>query len=384
MAHIEKYTINNGKKTRYRVIIEAGGSEKRQRRSKSFDRKKDAKEWMNELVHQKNSGYKINKSEITVGDRLDKWLRKKKITRRATTYDRYKYKVNSHLKPYFGDMLLQELEPIDIERYLDKKRTSGRRDGKEGGLSESTLKKHCVILNTMLKAAVRMKLIKINPMDAVNKPKPKHYEALAMDEDESKLLLKEAKDNDLMYNLIYTLLLTGMRRSEVLGLEWDKIDFKEGYIDVSQSLLALSNGSTLEYELKSEKGKRKILMYNELASSLKKYKTKQNEFKLKYGPDYYDKYDLVFCHPNGSPYHPNTYYKKFKKLIKKAGLNNEYNIHTLRHTFATLSFENDAKMKTVQKILGHTLLSTTSDIYTHPEMEEQRDPILKLGKTLSS
>lgn len=383
MAHIEKYTINKGKKTRYRVVIEAGGSEKRQRKSKSFNKKKDAKEWMNEVVHQKNSGYKIDKSDITVADRLDKWLRKKKVYRRATTYDRYKYKVNSHLKPYFGDILLQELEPRHIEEYLDKKRTSGRRDGKEGGLSENTLKKHCGILNSMLEKAMKMKLIKINPMDAIEMPKPKHKESLVMNIVESKLLLKEAKDNDLMYNFIYTLLLTGMRRSEVLGLEWDKINFEEGYIDISQSLLALSNGSTLEYELKSEKGKRKIVMYNELADSLKKYKAKQNKFKLKYGPDYYDKYDLVFCHPDGSPYHPNTYYKKFKKLIKKAGLNNKYNIHTLRHTFATLNFDNGVQTKTVQKMLGHSQLSTTADIYTHAKIDKQKEPISKLGKLIS-
>jgi len=383
MAHIEKYKINNGKKTRYRVVIEAGDSEKRQRKSKSFNKKKDAKEWMNEVVYNKNLGYKINKSEITVGDRRDHWLRKNNAIRRATTYDRYKYKVNSHLKPHFGDILLQELEPCDIEEYLDKKRSSGRRDGKEGGLSENTLKKHCVILNDMLKSAVKTKLIKINPMDAIEIPKPKHKEALAMDKYESKLLLNEAKDNPLMYNFIYTLLLTGMRRSEVLGLEWNKVNFKEGYIDISQSLLALSSGSKLEYEVKTFKGKRKIIMYDDLADSLKKYKAKQNEFKLKFGSDYYDKYDLVFCHPNGSPYHPNTYYKKFKKLIKKSGLNNEYNIHTLRHTFATLNFDNDVQMKTVQKMLGHTLLSTTADIYTHAKIEKQKDPISKLGKSLS-
>jgi len=383
MAHIKKYKINEGKETKYKAIVEVGDSKTRQRKTKSFKRKKDAEEWLNEIIYSKNSGYKVDKNDITVGDRLDKWLQTKKATKRPTTYDRYKYKVNSHLKPYFGDILLQELEPKDIEDYLTLKRISGRRDGKEGGLSENTLKKHCVILNNMLKKAVKLKLIKTNPMNAIEMPKPEQYEALAMDENESKTLLKAAKQDDLMYHFIYTLLLTGMRRSEVLGLEWDKINFKEGYIDIKQALLPISQGSILESKLKSIEGKRKILMYNDLAYALKKYKVKQNELRLKYGKEYYDKNDFVFCHPDGKPYHPNTYYKNFKKLIKETGLNNKYYIHTLRHTFATLNLKNDVPMKIVQKMLGHTLLSTTADIYTHAKIEKQKDPISKLGKSLS-
>ncbi|MFW6025853.1 MAG: tyrosine-type recombinase/integrase, partial [Candidatus Woesearchaeota archaeon] len=334
MPHIETYYTEKKNKKRFKAVVEVGGPENRKRKTKSFTKKGDASSWLAEVVSNKNQGYHIDKSKITVGEQLDEWLRYKKSTSRKTTYDRYKSKVEAHLKPELGDIPLQELEPFHIENYLTKKRISGRKDGKKGGLKETTLKKHWVILNNMLKKARKLKLIKFNPAEATECPKPQDYEAKYLDLNECSKLLKVTKNGNLMYYFIITLLFTGMRRSEILGLQWHNVNFEKEYIDIKEALLTSDNGYIHEPQVKSDKGKRRILMFKRLKPFLKEHKANQDNLREEFQEEYNNDKNFVFCRPDGYPYHPNTYLKRFKKLIKKANLDNNINIHSLRHTFA--------------------------------------------------
>ncbi len=383
MPHVESYKINNGKTKRYKAVIEVGNDSERKRITKSFARKKDAQNWIAEKSTAKNKGYQLDKNTITVREQFDKWLRYKKTVVRPSTFDRYKYKVNGHLKPWFGDIPLKDLRPFHIADYFNQKRSGGRHDGKKGGLSNNTLKKHYVILNNMLQRAVKLKLIQDNPMDPIDSPKPEHYEAPTMTSEECKVLLKQTKDDLLMHTFISTLLLTGMRRSEALGLEWPNINFEEGFIEVKQSLVAVREGPLHENKVKNNTSRRKIFMHEKLTKTLKHFKTERNKLRLKFGEEYNDSNDLVFCHPDGQMYHPNTFIKKFNKHLKKSDLSSDYNLHTLRHTFATLNLKNNVPLKIVQQMLGHSSLSTTADIYTHPDIEMQKEPISKLEKLIN-
>jgi len=380
MAHINKIKTKTGK-IRYKAVVEISSlKDVRKRKTKRFIRKKDAENWLSEIVNTINKGTYITEDKnITLGDFLDKWLEKKKLTIQTTTHDRYKNKINAHLKPILGEILLQELKPIHLDDYFTLKRKKGRKDGKKGGLSENTLKKHYVILNSCLKKAKALELIRKNPLAKIKTPSPEKKEADVMTIKESELLLKNAESDPLMYTFLFTLLKTGMRRGEILGLEWHDLDFKKNIIKVEKSLLAIEGGIILEDSVKNESSKRKIPMTPKLIKVLKNYKKKQNEYKDFYGDEYYNDENYVFCKPNGKPYHPNSYNKKLNKILKKAGLNIKYGNHTLRHTFATiLLIKKGVSIKIVQKLLGHSVSATTIDTYAHADISNCQNAIAKL------
>jgi len=197
MAHINKIKTKTGK-IRYKAVVEISSlKDVRKRKTKRFIRKKDAENWLSEIVNTINKGTYITEDKnITLGEFLDKWLEKKKLTIQTTTHDRYKNKINAHLKPILGEILLQELKPIHLDDYFTLKRKKGRKDGKKGGLSENTLKKHYVILNSCLKKAKALELIRKNPLAKIKTPSPEKKEADVMTIKESELLLK-------MQNLIH-------------------------------------------------------------------------------------------------------------------------------------------------------------------------------------
>ena len=381
MAHIKK--LSNG---RYKAIVEMGKSPstgKRKRRTKTFDRKKDAQTWVGEKITERETGTDVDPSKVTVAEFLDRWLNNhKKPKVEATTYDRYKNKINAHLKPGLGGIPIQDLEPYHVESYFAKKRVSGRKDNKEGGLSENTLKKHYVILNNAMKRALKLKLIKYNPVQAVESPQPEDYEAPVMRKEEYHKLLNEIKDDALMFAFVMTDLMTGMRRSEILGLEWSEVDLEEGVIEVKKRLVTVEGGTLHENKTKNDSSKRKIKISEKLISILKKYKNEQNKMKLK--ATKYDKSkNFVFCRPDGKHYAPKTFNNKLDKYLEQAGLTQEYTIHTLRHTFATLNLEHGVPAKIVQEMLGHSTISTTLDIYSHVDLDMQQEAVGKLEKAIN-
>jgi len=382
MAHIQKVYKNDGTFKGYRAFVELNAnplSGKRNRKSKLFSKLKNAEKWMAEQITIAHEGSFINPSNITVGEYiLKRWLNKhKKPQIAATTYDRYKGTIKTHIIPSLGHLKLQDLRPDHIEFYFSSKRENGRID-KPGGLSENTLKKHYVLLNEAMNRAVKLKLIKYNPVQAVESPKFKKKKASAMSEIHYKKLLEVLEDDRLMYTFVMTELMTGMRKSEILGLEWSDIDLEKGVIQVNKRLVRTSNGVIHEKGTKTESSKRKIKISPKLINLLKRHKKKQQEFRLFFGPMYDNSKSFVFCKPNGMHYHPRTYNRRFNIALKKAGLPSKYTIHTLRHTFATINLRNGIPAKIVQEMLGHSTISTTLDLYTHVDLEMQNEAVKKL------
>ena len=378
MTHIEK----NGDK--FKAIVEVGTTGNRKRRTKTFDRKRDAQSWMSSMINDQDKGKYVVPSNVTLGQFLDRWLedhKKPKIA--ATTYDRYYYKINGHLKPDLGYIPLQQLEPYHLESYFANKRISGRHDGKGGGLSENTLKKHYVILNSAIKKAIKLKLIKYNPVKAVETPKPEKKETEIMSQQDYEKILDILKDDLLMFTFVFMDLMTGLRRSELLGLEWEDVDFNKKIIKVKKRLVKITGGWKHEKKTKNDSSRRKVKLSNKLKKILKRYKKEQAKIRLQLDDEYYDKKEFIFCRPDGYPYHPDTYNKKLNDYIDKAELSQKYTIHTLRHTFATMNVNNKISPEIVQKMLGHSTISTTIDIYYHHDTEMQKEAINKLDQAIN-
>ena len=185
---------------------------------------------------------------------------------------------------------------------------------------------------------------------------------------------------------------TGLRRSEVIALSWDDIDFKNNYINVTHTQSVGLKSKDILNSPKTVSSKRSILVVDSLMKKLKKWKKKQKENKLYYGEFYINNYvdeKGIINHENG-----NTYDFVFRKengralvssdigrsmkMIKK-DLNLPIKFHDLRHTHATILIENGAPLKAIQARLGHSKLDTTFNIYLHstPAMEKEIIDILE-------
>lgn len=392
MAHVQTLYDENGNVKAYKAIVNRKtGDVKRPSKTFSVKKygKKKAKEkaemWKARNMVRKDEGTFVDPKKITFSEFLDRWLENHKKPNVAnTTYDNYKYRIEGHIKPYFKDARLQDIEPVHIEEYFARKRKSGRKDGKDGGLSENTLKKHYVLMNSAFKRAIKLKLIKFNPVQAIDPPKPEKHEAQVMSQEEFHKLIKTAhKEDKFMHALIGSLLFTGMRRSEALGLEWPQVDFKERTIRIIQVLVPeIGKGAVLRKTTKNDSSRRTIKISRKAAKLLRRHKKRQAEIRLQLRDEYNTDYQFVFCKPDGTHYYPTTVNRKLNKLLDKAGLSQEFGLHTLRHTFATLNLKNETDLEIIKDMLGHSTIATTADIYLHPDLEEQEKAADKLDSSI--
>lgn len=380
MAHIEK--VNDGK---YKAVVEIGVQGKRKRRTRTLDTYKEAENWMANMIRDKEEGQITDPNNITVSEYFERYLRiHKKPTVATTTYDNYKRRYEAHIKPDIGHIKLKDLHPVHLEEYFQIKRSRGKING-SGGLSENTLKKIYVLMNQCFKKAVKFNLIRHNPLDPIESPSPKKKEVSVMKEKEIAEIIKTAKENDFfMFVFISTMLYTGLRKSEALALSWNVIDLDSGILEVKRRLVGKKGvGAVIEEETKNNSSRRKIKLSERLVGLLKKYKTWQLEFRILLGSDYKgDDLDLVFCKPDGERYYPTSLNKKMKKITEKANLPHKSKIHIMRHTFATINVNNKVGPEIVQKMLGHSTISTTMDIYYHHDTDQQKEAVKHLDNAL--
>ncbi|KAB3534503.1 site-specific integrase [Alkaliphilus pronyensis] len=182
------------------------------------------------------------------------------------------------------------------------------------------------------------------------------------------------------------LLSTGCRIGELLALTWDNVSSDEGTIRISRTLQRVntfeenSNTKTklIYVSPKTDKGNRTIPILQDVMSLLLQHREIQHQ-EQSIAQDIYEYNNLVFATELGRPIDPENFTRTFKSLLKKAGLNENINIHALRHTFATRGLENGIEIKVMQEILGHSSISVTGDIYSHVLPDKKRESIEKLN-----
>ncbi len=224
-------------------------------------------------------------------------------------------------------------------------------------LAPKTIQQYHRFLSSVLNSAVKWQMIPYNPCSRVKPPKNEKKEAVCLDEREAQSLIKALEKEPVRYKtMILLLLYSGMRRGELLGLEWEDIDFENKLINISKSSLYLPDKGIYEDTTKNKSSERIIKIPSAMIELLKEYK-KQTDC------DDSDS-DKVFKALDGSPLHPDTLTGWFHKFIKK----NDFppiSIHSLRHTNATLLIAGGTDIKTVANRLGHSTPSVTSNIYAH-------------------
>ena len=203
--------------------------------------KRKATEFLNKIMAEYEAKEtQPNTDDILFTDYLMQWLEKKKSKIDPITWQGYRIYVEKHIVPFFESkrLKLSELKPRHISDYYDFKFTSGRLDGKPGGLAVRTIKSHSLIIKEVLDDALVKEIITKNVAAKVPLPKQKNKikKETFLNTEEANQILSIFKGHHLQ-PLIYVTLYYGLRRSEVLGLKWSAIDFKNDKIKINHTVV---------------------------------------------------------------------------------------------------------------------------------------------------
>jgi len=360
-GHIAKRSKNS-----YSIVIPLGTDPQTGKRKQQWvsikGNKKDAEKRLSELLNQLDNGTFIRPTKTTLAEYLERWLKDYAWPNLAPkTAEGYEYIIRRHFIPALGNMTLTQLKPEHLQRYYSEKLSSGRCDN-SGGLSAQTVRHHHTALHKALQTAVEWGLLSRNPADAVNPPHVQQPEMKTWGENDIIRFLEAAKDSP-YYVLFYTALFTGMRRSELLALRWQDIDFIFSQVYVSRSLHVLKGGKVVFKSPKTAPGRRTVALPPSAILTLKEHREKQEAMRAMLGIPLTDD-DLVFSHFDGKPLLPNTVTHAWIKLVRHTGLKG-IRLHDARHSHASLMLKQGIHPKVVQERLGHSSIAITLDTYSH-------------------
>ncbi len=266
----------------------------------------------------------------------------------------------------------EDLRPDHLQSLYNEKFRSG--------LSPRTVEIIHTVIHGALKQAVKNGLVVRNVSEYCELPKKEKKEAKALTPEEMDRFLK-ALENDRLKAAFITLLGTGLRRGELLALKWQNVDLKQGTVAVKETLAWIAKKGFVFQPPKTEKSRRTVPLPDDVLAELKRHKVRQAEERLMLGELYQDN-GLVFATELGTPIIPRNFERKYKALLKKAGLTG-VKLHSLRHTYATRLLEAGENLKVVQELLGHSRISVTADIYSHVSPELKRTAVAKLNGMFS-
>lgn len=315
--------------------------------------------------------YNSNKN-ITLDAYFDEWEKSRRGTIKGSSIKINRSKYNNHIKPVLGKIKVQKIEKravVKLQQDLSKK------------LSASMTNGVIVLLKTVLNAAVDDEILMKNPAASV-KPlrkddRPKASETIhrALTREEQQAFMQEAK-TEWLYEFFCFSLCTGMRLNEITALKWQDIDYINNVIRVNKTVSWKEGGGIEETLPKSDTSNRDIPMNDTIKKILQMQKTKMS---MVYGEIHARKMDSnIFIGSNGAKVIASSTVSSaidnVLKRLRQQGIEIErFTHHAFRDTFATRYIEEGGNMQTLQKILGHSSLAMTADLYAHvlPNTKQQ-------------
>ena len=293
------------------------------------------------------------------------WLEMMKNSVEVTTYASYAQAIKSKINPYFDArfpaLTLSQITPKHIQDYYTWEMT-------ENNVSANTVIHRHANIRKALQYAFKTGLIDINPADRIERPKKVKYVGSTYNNQELEQLFAVTK-GDLIELPVMLAAFYGLRRSEVLGLKWDAIDFEKKTITIKHTVTQTTlDGKSVIIEkdrTKTKSSYRTLPLVKPFEDALLRKKAEQAENRRLCGKCY-DKSHLDYINVNemGKLITPGFLTQHFPLVLERNGMK-KIRFHDLRHSCATLLYSNGVALKDIQEWLGHSDISTTSNIYTH-------------------
>lgn len=373
LSNIEKRGDNSYRFTVY-LPINAKGVYPKERKTITIEGKYTPKQLREHLDHEYLkfktevlSGNYIRPQEMTFAEFVNEWDTKYAAKLAATTYGNHQRKLELHLLPVIGHMEMKQINEFILMKILDG---LARKDGSEGDLSYHSKQDIYRTLKSIFKYAVRWKVLKHNPMDGVEMPKPTDTDDEAVDlqvydEEEIAALMRILQSEQPHWRIMFTLgLVAGLRRGELLGLEWPSVNFEENQIEIRTTIVLTKNGPIVK-KTKTKSSKRTVTLPPSMMEELRIYKEWRDIEKADAGDTWIEQhYDWVFNQPNGLHMYPSSPTNRWGKMLEKHQFR-YIRLHDLRHTSASLLIAQGVHAKIISERLGHSDISVTMNTYGH-------------------
>lgn len=294
------------------------------------------------------------------------WKADKKQYVKQSTLSAYTLILENHILPEFGDKM--KLAETDVQEFTLRKLQSG--------LSQKTVKDILIVLKMIQKFGAKAGILPFAEWDIKYPTEHNKQELEVLSVTNQRRIMQYAKENFTFRNLgIYICLSTGMRIGEICALKWGDINLATEMISVNRTIerIYIIEKGMKHTELvigtpKTKNSIRDIPMSRELLKIIRPLKKVMND-------------DFYVLTNEAKPTEPRTYRNYYKQLLKQLNIPN-LKFHGLRHSFATRCIESQCDYKTVSVILGHANISTTLNLYVHPNMEQKKKCINKMFKCL--
>ena len=268
--------------------------------------------------------------------------------------------------PVLGNLKLTELRSEHFRQlYANLRKVKNQKTGKP--LSECTVEGVHACLCGILSDAMEGGFLDHNPAWRTYRYAGKKKEKVIADEATTQRLIAALEEESLKYETYFKLIIaTGMRRGECCGLQWGDINWQERSIHIQRNVVKVTGEDIIVKETKTVAGDRYVYFSLEMESLLKEFQRECAWEAETYDNRKLEDTDYIFRrHGYRLPMTPTTFTWRFKLILKKHGLPTALNVHSLRHTNASLLIAGGADVATVAGLLGHSQPSTTLDIYTH-------------------
>jgi len=338
------------------AVYRDGGVQKWERAGGS---KRKAEKLLSKRLNQINTGTYQDFEKILYENFSEKWLSDyAKISVKESTYISYESIIRVHLNPRFGKKYLHQISTTAIQKFVSEKIT-------KDGLSPKSVVNILIPLKEMFKHAVIWGYIKRDPSVYVKRPRVEQEEMEFLNPEEIRLFLNNVSKE--YYTLFMTAVMTGMRRGELLALQWGDIDWNSNQISVRRSIF---RGEFITP--KSNNSFRRIVLSPMLRQALEQHRLFGRQSEK----------ELVFSNEDGFPIDPDNLVKReFFPALDRAGLR-RIRFHDLRHSYASLLISQGENVKFVQSQLGHASAKTTLDRYGHLMPNLENDAARRLDKTV--
>ena len=415
MAEIEERTSKKGKTT-FRIKVYKGKDKegKKITQSTTFTptkkttvaMRKEAEAFAREFEKQVKEEQILSGEKLTLFDVVEEWKQDqtfKDLTK--SVQESYIDILERRIFPHIGHLKIGKITPLHIQKIYNGMETEGK--------APKTIKRTNTALNSVMKYAYRMNIIQENPCNRIRLPKNKvdtdlHYFTLDQAErflnslseeftiDHPEVIRSNGRKIPAYTETIttpfqyvpffYLAIYGGFRRSEIVALTWEDVDFQNRTVSITKAITKTKDGQFVK-ETKTVAGNREIMLPSQCFSVLKEWKLKQMELAFSMGDSWkgktgkeFDKNNIFIQMENGLRMDVDTPTHRFKKAITNYNASctteedklPDIHLHDLRHTSATLLLANKVDIETVSHRLGHSKPSITLDVYGHWMKETDR------------
>ena len=278
----------------------------------------------------------------------------------VTTADTYHDDVQNYINPWLGTYYLHDLQPLTLQRWITSLLNQGRKDGK--GLAPSTVDHAFRTLKTALNYAKDMKMITENPANGVRPPRIETAKHDGVPIEDIQKICDEARGTR-WHTPILVSGNTGMRRSEVLGIKWQRVDFEAKTLTVESVLVATRKGPKEKSKAKSRAGNRTITLDQMTLDELWKHREREKKKFNALGKRWSNK-ELVFTNNKGTKYGPGKFSAAVKQIMIEAGFP-DLHLNDLRHAHISNLLSAGVPVLLVAERVGHSDTTMTLNVYGH-------------------